>query len=389
MPATERKIVSSPFGTIKLSVILVMALFLGFFFVGGVEASTIFFDDFENYNLGDLAGQGNWFPYMGRISSSTDIVNNSRYSALQSILINHYDFVEKEGIHLASSTISFWFKDGEVREFDGQPYVDFYLSQATSSDGGGGLDVGVRVRCKGIDPDYCKENGFAVEYFKLGGGTEQYATSTPNTWNNIQINWVEGATDYARYKLNDNNWTDFLQPYDSFSYIAFFGIDAVNSSADMDLWIDLISGGPTEGYIIPELGLPELPALEECSGYSITERILCEIKNFFNRLFVPSPDKITELKATLELAKTKFPYNYALAIKDFFIYLKDNISESEAISFSILGKAGEVNMDFWNSETNLAGVSQSFLNIFRTFLKFLVILIFGLWCFSFIKRIFK
>lgn len=271
--------------------ILALALALGLFFSGNASAS-IFIDDFETYfgppTLG-LAGQGDWTsPYS--YSSSSDVISGVSYSALRSIFINHYDFVERQGIGEASSTLSFWFKVGNVFIFDGGPYVDFLLSNATSSS----TKLGARVICyRAVGAEGCWNNGLSVEYLKTYGGYEHFATSTPSVWNNLQINWVEGTPDYARFKLNSGDWTNFIETYGAFSEIGSFAIDAVDGPANMDLYLDLISGSPSEGYIIPELGLPELPALEECSGYSVTERLLCELKNFFYRLFVPSPEKIT------------------------------------------------------------------------------------------------
>lgn len=145
----------------------------------------------------------------------------------------------------------------------------------------------------------------------------------------------------------------------------------------------------TEGYVIPELGIPELPALEECSGLSITERLLCELKNFFYRLFVPSPEKVIQLRDTLSSIQDKFPYNYIVAVKNFFDYLKDNINESQEINFSILGQAGQVSFMGLNSTTTLAGTPQTIISIFKKIISFGVILLFALWCFNFLKRIFK
>ena len=136
---------------------------------------------------------------------------------------------------------------------------------------------------------------------------------------------------------------------------------------------------------IPDIALP----IEDCEGLGVTDRILCEIKNFFYRLFVPSPEKITELRATLDTIKTKFPYNYILEMKDFFVYLKDNIDDEQEISFSILGQAGVVNFDFFNTTTTIAGISQSFLSIFKKAFSVIIFLVFGIWCFSFLKRVFK
>lgn len=407
MPAIEKKTLVSPIRAIKYSVILLFALISGFFVIGGAKASGSFFtDDFEIYDVGNLGGQGYWETTPDKLSFQVSTsTSESGIKSIVTVLSGYANGNRKNGIGLATTTsgiLTFQWKCSD------KDYCSIWF----------GLQ------------QYDGVNDYANEYPKIDKPTyresiilEGYGTSTavvanslpPNVYNKIEIEYSY-ATHKARARLNDGAYSAYvdlgtLQYANSIRIeasghpVEIVSIDHILSQEEFEFWCgydeqcQFCNTSTTCAYYncfwSEELDYcyntpaPEVPAMESCEGLGITERILCEIKNFFYGLFVPTPAKISELKDTLNLIKIKFPYNYILVIKDFFYYLKDNINESQTINFSILGEAGVINWSFWNSNTMLAGVSQSFLNIFRVFLKFLVILIFGLWCFNFIKRIFK
>lgn len=377
----KKKTLKSDIIAIKTPVIFGLALIMGLFIIG--EASAFFSDDFETYSVGSLNGQGNWFFY----GTSSDVVAGTSYSGLQSILIEHFESGKRQGISLATGTLSFWFKLKDTFFDDSTPtYVDFFVG-----DSGGSINEGsFRIICREpITATNCATDGLALEYVKPAGGYETWATSTPFSWNNILIEWDSSLG--VRYSLNSGTPTPYVIYLGSFTSLNTFYFDAIKPFGlplnNLELYVDFIAETATSsGYIIPELGLPELPELEACDELGITDRLLCELKNFFYRLFVPSPEKITELRATLDETKTKFPYSYLLEVKDFFTYLKDNIDEEQGISFTILGNAGVVGFDFWNTTTTFAGSDQTIGDIVKVFFRFLLFLIFGLWIFSFLKR---
>lgn len=386
MLASEKKTLKSDFKALKIAIILPLTLFVGvFFIIKPVSADNIFFDDFETYIIGieNLNGQGNWeiLPPTP-LSSSSDVIFEETYSGLQAILIDKFDRGIRNGTELATGTFSFWFKLKDYTTGNGGSYIDFNFKELATT-----TENALRIVC--YAGQNCFENGLSVEALGFAPGFTNFATSTPYIWNNVIIEWRANSNEF-RFKLNEENFTAWVS-YSTFNKIGrleFLGIRSITEN-DLQLYVDLISESSTTGYIISELGLPELPELEECEGLGVTDRLLCEIKNFFQRLFVPSPDKITELRTTLDLIKTKFPYNYVLGIRDFFIYLKDNINEDQDINISILGQAGIVDFSFWNTTTTIAGVSKTISDIFKLFFSFMLIMVFVFWSFSFLRKVFK
>ena len=408
MPATKKKIALRPFRTIKFSAFVLLALYLGLFVVGGAWAGIS--ESFETYNLGNINYQGDWFPLNkqeGYYEWGFIVNNNKASQGNQSIYSNSTssDLIGSSELWWATTTGSGIFSfDFLVEKKPNWAMVEFCYGGIWCAD--------IMIGDSDLKSTKITLDNYPNEDIIL---SENYNN---NIWHRINFEY-NLPDNWGRASFNGGSWSatttlNHTPPYTPAPYFNRFIFRSGGSDLERIYFDNFRNEGEcnstclycdlsgcqdyesdclwnySENQCQPLiLGLPELPALEDCSAYGVTERLLCEIKNFFYRLFVPSPEKITELKTTLDLVKTKFPYNYILAVKDFFIYLKDNINESQEITFSILGQSGTLNLSFWNTTTTLAGVNQSFLNIFKTFFKFLIVLVFVLWCFSFIKRIFK
>lgn len=141
--------------------------------------------------------------------------------------------------------------------------------------------------------------------------------------------------------------------------------------------------------MLEEIGLFDLPELENCEGLEITERLLCEIKNTFSRIFLPSQGKVAELNQNIQLLKQKFPFNYLNISSIFYGDIKNEIQATSTIPFKILGNNGNVNFAVWENTANLAGSSQKLSSIFKGFFSFIFLAGFITWGISFGKRIFK
>jgi hypothetical protein len=138
-----------------------------------------------------------------------------------------------------------------------------------------------------------------------------------------------------------------------------------------------------------EITEAEFLGLEDCSGYPLLERLVCDLKNAVKRIFVPSASSTTALKTTIDGLKNKSPMNYISITKDFFDDVKTGINSEETLTFKILNKTGNVSFAFWDSTTNLAGENQSFKDIFRRFFIFLIILCSLIWAIFYVRKIFK
>jgi hypothetical protein len=138
----------------------------------------------------------------------------------------------------------------------------------------------------------------------------------------------------------------------------------------------------------PEEQFPPQPELEDCSQYNIPDRWICEIKNALKSIFLPSSEKINELKQTTDLFKQKFPFNYIDLFKSFYQDINNGINETSTIQFKILGQSGNVDLAFWENQATIGGITQTFSHIIYNIFLFLFLFIFVLWLISYLKRIF-
>jgi len=138
-----------------------------------------------------------------------------------------------------------------------------------------------------------------------------------------------------------------------------------------------------------EITEAEFLGIEDCSGYPLLERLVCDLKNAIKRIFVPSPESITRLKTTIDGLKNKAPMSYISITRDFFDDVKSGINSSQNLTFKILNKTGNVSFAFWENTTNLAGENQTFSQIFKTFFIFLLIFSFLIWAIFYVRKIFK
>lgn len=164
-------------------------------------------------------------------------------------------------------------------------------------------------------------------------------------------------------------------------------------------WLTYSSGHTCEMTYIGLVNVPEVLAIEnmpaftpeDCSGYSILERLVCEIRNDLKGMFFPSPSKINALKQNINLIGNKFPFNYISVIKNFFNDVSSGLTANEAISISIFGStAGDLSFSPIASTTRTYGGSTlSILDFIKGFFTLLIFLIILKWFISYVKRIFK
>ncbi len=410
MSSFEKKTLRIDLKAIKVGIILVLGLVGSFFVIREVSAETFFFEeDFETYNVADITGQGYWKQVTG--FNSFEVSTTTAKSGIKSLGYDLSGFGNgnlKDGVGIATSThgsFSFWFK--VTSDVTNQKII-FTLTDDNV------LTSPARYNNSAIQLSIHSQAGITL--FGTNTTSTPVAVTTPlNSWEKIEIEY-DFNNDTLRALLYGSFWSDYIPLRTDVDYINTYfveGGDTVNP-----FYLDNIEWTTGDVYF-PSCGFsescqfcntsttcayynciwyenwcwntppPVLPGLEDCSVMGLTDRLICEIKNFAYRLFVPSNQKIVELQDKLNLIKQKFPYNYILATKDFFVYLKDNINDEQEISLSVFGQAGIVNFEFWNTTTSVAGSTQTFLDIIKKFFSLLVILMFIIWCFSFFKKIFK
>ena len=126
--------------------------------------------------------------------------------------------------------------------------------------------------------------------------------------------------------------------------------------------------------------MPELPAgsLEDCSGLSILEGLVCNMGNTLKTIFLPSSEKINELNQTINKMSSKFPFSYISKATETFNDVKGNITETSVLELSIM-----------NSEKSSIDFSTiAFFDYIKMLTTILIVLVFSFWLIRFIKHIF-
>jgi len=138
-----------------------------------------------------------------------------------------------------------------------------------------------------------------------------------------------------------------------------------------------------------EITETEFLGLEDCSSYSLLERLVCELKNVVKGIFIPSPQSMNDLKNTIQAFNNKAPMNYIKATRDFLTSVRDGLDSQRELNFKILGQTASVNFDFWDSTTEFNGQNTSFLNIIRILFTCLLGVFYVVYFVKLLNRIFK
>lgn len=138
---------------------------------------------------------------------------------------------------------------------------------------------------------------------------------------------------------------------------------------------DYCSGNKTS----PPL-MPELPAgsLDDCSGLSILEGIVCNMGNTLKTIFLPSSEKINELNQTINKMASKFPFSYISKATETFNNVKGNITETSMLELSIMG----------SEKSSIDFSTIAFFDYIKMLTTILIIIVFSFWLIRFIKHIF-
>jgi len=132
----------------------------------------------------------------------------------------------------------------------------------------------------------------------------------------------------------------------------------------------------------------EIPDLEDCSGLSITETLLCEIKNLITGAVMPSQEKVESLYQTIGNFKEKFPFNYVSSLNQFFSDVAEDLEATSTIPIEILGATSTVSFRFWEATTTIGGTEETLKNVMIDFTTFVILIGWFVWLISLIKRFF-
>jgi len=191
------------------------------------------------------------------------------------------------------------------------------------------------------------------------------------------------------------NYSTTTTTTDSTAFKVSYKIEGVNP---LGYWVSYYHYC-SETYItetipfIPEAMTPitgyGLPEEEDCLEMGLTDRLLCEIKNLFQGIFLPSQSKVKELSQNVDLIKDKFPSNYLKSAFNFISNVRAGINSSSTISFKILGQSGYVDFNFWEQTASVSGTLQTLGTIFKGFFSLIFLSGFIAYAMDFGKRVFK
>lgn len=436
---------------VKMPILLIFLGIVGLLYPFFILASTIFEDNFENYEYGTLSGQYSWY------GGNADVVSDETKTGTHAVYFGTYvSPVGKIGNEINEGLQTVWLF------LDTTPAVDGTIDWENS--------VSWQFYLKWDD---CSADDCKFYYYNSELETPawiEFATIDTGIWHSIQVKWyIVGSQFLWSFNLDFNGWLDELETQTQ----AVKTVDRIHIGAQDygNYWIDNISeflpcelgtcsacsdyntcmeaGCSWEWFIYEESGLfgygcaepitmgeeicgdfikcqycdsevscnagigcewknygygnkcymlvpivpPEqagweAPELEDCGALSGVEKWLCEIKNFIAGIFMPSKEKLDILQQTLNNFKFKFPFNYLNALQGFFSDIKTSLSEEKAIPIKILGNEATVDMSFWDFTTIIGGESETFKNVLKDFTSIIILFCWFVWLISFIKRFF-
>ena len=120
-----------------------------------------------------------------------------------------------------------------------------------------------------------------------------------------------------------------------------------------------------------------IPTPTDCDSYSGIDKILCNLGNIIQGMFLPSTEKLTELQSSLNSVGNVFPFNYLRVIGNTF----SNMTITQgSLTMTMWGNTETINSAFWELPI--------FENI-RLFSTILILLMFTFWAVGYIKHFFK
>jgi hypothetical protein len=255
-----------------------------------------------------------------------------------------------------------------------------------------------------IQPDYpvdCQFN-YNANSTSTATGYIYNPTSTAQTFYYITASLTDTLTGYAHIAsstaLVEGLYDEPIHAGDWATYDFDFAIGTSTYYIDYYLEGDIFTFAPQHCYTTigtatstarpPIINEPIYTAQEDCSlTTSTTDRLLCEIKNFFTGLFFPSGEKVIELQNNLKELNNRFPISYINVWTTFATNLNHETTDIVLITFfeatsSVDFTGMDTTIDYGNQST---GFMERLRNIFGA------ILIFGffLWGITFLKRVFK
>lgn len=170
-----------------IAVFFIFGLFLVFGLAMPVLAVAPFTDNFENYNLGELVGQGGWSGATGIIS----VVNDKKKEGEQAIFLSQTGAtgtIQNSIQEVCEGSLGFWFNASNITETNDGFSIYVYRTARVNIGLSGNEIIGA-----------------------VSGENELLGYFSENSWHAVNMEW--NCEQQVRYKLDYGNWTDWKQNY--------------------------------------------------------------------------------------------------------------------------------------------------------------------------------
>lgn len=222
------------FKALRIGIFVVLIVGGLFLYTNWAFAESPFIDNFDTYEIGDLAGQGNWAtttpPYFYAQTTTTDY-QTSPISVF-------YDTAElgevfKTGSQIANGQWSFWVK---INSDVGNHYdwSNLVLKQGAIS-----TPTYLRFECWDTgEPSDCVDSG--TIFVKRPAPLRTTFCEMPiDEWVNFQVQWTS-TTDVVKWKCGNDDWIEDIRA--DFDYIDRFEIQTSEDTGLLQFYLDSITG---------------------------------------------------------------------------------------------------------------------------------------------------
>jgi hypothetical protein len=184
------------------------------------------------------------------------------------------------------------------------------------------------------------------------------------------------------YTLNGNQFSGSYADNPIISDTVFQGF--INGD---DTWVtDHSGGGSPPGGILNPAAWPAGIAPDDCAGLSGIDAAICNLKNFITGALYPSQGAINQFTATIGLFSQKWPMNYISTFVKTLGDIRAGVDEGAPLTISIFGVGGPIDTTAFNLPV-VPGQALTLGQAIKTFLVFLVCMIFLAWAISYMHRI--
>ena len=223
---------------------LFISLMLLFVFVLPVSGATIFEDNIDGYDNGDLGGQGDWIDMGGAFEKVQvqDTVVLQGEKALTGYSNTTWSIAYKEGLGVADGSTTFYIRTTS----NSYNSAAVYLTEASSP----------------IVVLSFRDDGYISYLSACSASYEHISPYFSDIWYAVQIEWRD-SDKKVRYQIDQQGWTDWNNSYANFTT----NLDTVRILLTERGFLDFIAELPFITLVFDELIIQNLDVMVKSQFY--------------------------------------------------------------------------------------------------------------------------